>query len=372
MNTAAKPYEPAAVKEALCKHFNMFGDRSHLTTHEKHFLGLGGHEIHYYCFTLKDSKLNHRAFGKVNENNEREYRALQYLMKAIPEEQRHIGSPIALLRHGSRSVLLLEYLEGYSNPFAMLNLWRLFPNRVLKITRIGRHMLDKIYGLQKHFQTVYSPVSLEDTNSTPGQPRPIGVFKQIESVTSISIEAKRALHARLNAILQNQIMVRRGVVHGALGMRNIMMSRSNISFIDWEYMQYEGLCIYDPCYIATMLLMKGVRLFIPRSKLDIMCDSLFKHIEDLENQLTQTKGETSVHDGLWFGKCLAMIDTLWQYERTEGSRLKASLAQERRQISYLAYRIEKDAKSRENRNDPTWLSSLADNDVPRAEYPVGN
>jgi len=336
-----------SIKEALCKHFNMPADRSDLTTCEKRFPSLGGDQLRHYCFMLKDSRERHRAFGKVAGYIEWEYRVLQYLMKTVPKGQRHIiGPPIALLKDGSHSLLLLEYLEGYSNPFTILNSLRLFPNRALNITRMGKYMLDEIYGLQKHAPAIYRPVSLEDTDATPGQPLPIGVFKQIESIKSISIETKAALHNRINAILQNQIMVRRGMVHGSLGMRNIMVSRSNIAFIDWEYMQYEGLSIYDPCYIATMLLMKGVQLFVPRSKLDMISNSLFKHIEYLEDRLTETKNETFIHDGLWFGRCLAMIDTLWQYERRKGSRLKAALARERRQIEYLAYRIEKDAKQR--------------------------
>jgi len=348
-----------SIKEALCKHFNMPADRSDLTTCEKRFPSLGGDQLRHYCFMLKDSRERHRAFGKVAGYIEWEYRVLQYLMKTVPKGQRHIiGPPIALLKDGSHSLLLLEYLEGYSNPFTILNSLRLFPNRALNITRMGKYMLDEIYGLQKHAPAIYRPVSLEDTDATPGQPLPIGVFKQIESIKSISIETKAALHNRINAILQNQIMVRRGVVHGSLGMRNIMVSRSNIAFIDWEYMQYEGLSIYDPCYIATMLLMKGVQLFVPRSKLDMISNSLFKHIEYLEDRLTETKNETFIHDGLWFGRCLAMIDTLWQYERRKCSRLKASLARERRQIEYLAYRIEKDAKNDESNSNAceVWRS----------------
>jgi hypothetical protein len=154
----------------------------------------------------------------------------------------------------------------------------------------------------------------------------------------------------MDALLKNQTLARRGVVHGALGMRNIMMGRSNVSFIDWEFMEHEAISIYDPCYIATMVLMRGVRLFVPRSKLDRISDSLFEHIECMEERLTETKNEAFIRDVLWFGKCLAMIDTLWAYEGSEGSRLKALLGQQRRKIKYLAYRLEKEAKNGQSKS----------------------
>jgi hypothetical protein len=337
------------IKETLCNHFNTSFATSDLAIRERRFFGLGGGEFRYYYFTLTNNGTTHRAFGKVAGRLEQEYEALQHLVKTVPEQHRRIGHPIALLRDRDQALLLLEYLEGYSNSFTIRGSLRLLPNIYLSITRMGECILDSIYDLQRHGQTTYSPLSLDDTKSTPGQPSPIGVLKQIDTINALSRETKATLRTRINALLQNQTMVRRGLVHGTLGVRNVMVRRSCIAFIDWAYMQYEGLCIFDPCYLVTMLLMKAVQLFISQSQLDRMSNLLFEHIEQLENHAWQGNNNmriedpTFIQDGLWFGKSLAMIDTLWQYERPEMSWVKESLTQRRRQLKYLAYRIEKDA-----------------------------
>ncbi len=363
------------VKEVLCKYFNMPSDRSHLTMQERHFLGLGGHRIHYYHLTLTDGRLKRYAFGKTTPNHDREYRALQYLMKTIPEGHRNTSRPIAFLEHGGYSLLLLEYLEGYSSPLSILNSLWLFPNRALNITRMGKDIVDKIYDLQKHSQVIYRPLSSKDTDETPGQPshgpRPISVFKQLERIESISTETKAALRSRIDSIVNNQTAVRRGVVHGQMGLRNIMMSRSNIVFIDWEYMQTAGFCLFDPCYMTTMLLMRGVQLFIPRSKLDMISKCVFQHIKYLEDRLTEKPNKHFIDDGLWFAKCVSMVDTLYHYERTGCSRLKALLRQEHRKIKYLAYHIEKDAVNGGSCNGSLWSSSSTDTEVPRPKQTIG-
>jgi hypothetical protein len=344
MNTNGEPIEPSMVKEVLCEYFNMPSNRSRLTIREKRFLGLGGNRSHYYHFALTDRKVKRCAFGKTTPD-EREYRALQYLMKAIPEEQRNTSRPIALLKNGSHSLLLLEYLAGYSTPLSISNSSCLLPNMALNIIRIGKRIANKIYELQTHSHAGYGPLSFEDTDELPGQPLPISVFRQLEGIQSISTETKAALRGRMDSIVNNQTAVRRGVVHGQMGLRNIMMSRANILFIDWEYMLYRGFCLYDPCYMATMLLMRSVQLFVRRSELDVISSSLFGHIKQLEEHVAEPGNKKFIQDGLWFAKCLAMIDTLWEYEKTECSRLTAFVGGTHRKIRYLAYHIERDAKN---------------------------
>jgi hypothetical protein len=343
MNADAEPYEPTVVKEALCKYFNMPSDRSQLTIEEKHFRGLGGPQIHYYHLTLRNGKVKRCAFAKTTPNYDREYRALQYLMKTIPEERRDTSRPIAFLTNRGHSLLILEYLEGYSSPLSILNSLCLFPNRALNITKLGKAIVDKIYDLQKHFPADYTPLSFEDIDELPGQPLPISVFKQLESIESISTETKTVLRNRIRSIVNNRVAVRRGVVHGQMGLRNIMIRRSNILFIDWEYMQAGGLCLYDPCYLATMLLMRSVQLFVCRFELDVISDCLFNHIKYLEEEVADARNQKFIEHGLWFAKCVAMVDTLWAYEAAECGWSKAFLGQLGRKIKYLAYHIEKDA-----------------------------
>jgi hypothetical protein len=243
-------------------------------------------------------------------------------------------------------LLLLEYLEGYSSPLSLLSSLRLFPRRTPGIIRLGKDIVDKVYDLQRQAPVICRPLSYNDTDAIPCQPMPISVFEQLKRIKCLSIETKKALHTRINAIVSNQTLVRRGVIHGQLGMRNIMVSRSNILFIDWEYMQSEGFCLFDPCYMATMLLMRGVQLFIPRSQLDMINEHLFKHIKTREDSLTETANRKFIGDALWFAKCVCMIDTLYDYERGECSLLKSLLRQQRRKIKYLAYDLENDARNR--------------------------
>jgi hypothetical protein len=345
MNANDKPYDPSVVRDVLCRHFNMPANKARLTVLEKDFLGLGGPELHYYHFALTDGRQKRSAFGKTVPVHDREYRALQYLATAIPEQSRSTTRPIASLKYGSYSLLLLEYLEGYSNLLSIPSSLRLFPNRALNVARLGEDIVDKIYDLQKEGPLSYGPLSQLDTDKTPGQPVPTSIFKQLKRIKSVSIDTKRALHERISEIVNNRTPVRRGVTHGQLGMRNIMVSGPKILFIDWEYMQATGFCLFDPCYMATMLLMRAVQLFIPQPKLDAINDHLFQHIKDREESLTADANRPFLDDGLWFAKCVAVVDTLYESETAECSRLKALLRQERRKIRYLAYDLERHVRS---------------------------
>ena len=334
-------FEPSVVKDVLCKHFNVPLDESSLTVSEKRYLGLGGDQIHYYSLFLKHGNSARHAFGKIAPNNEREFRSLEYLMKSVSKEEVCICRPIGLLQNGCGSLLLLEYLEGYANPFTILHSFSLLPKVVSSITRIGRDILDKMYRLQTHSPTTYGPLSLADIQETPGQPRPISVLTQLTQIQSLPLRKRESLATRINKVVKNGIMVRRGVVHGQMGMRNVMINGSNICFIDWEFMQYEGFCMFDPCYMVTMLLMRGVQLFIGLSELHKMAETLFGHIKRQEDNIADDKNRLFTYDSLWFASCLAMVDTLWQYENSENSGVKALLGQRKRQIKFLASYIEK-------------------------------
>ncbi len=346
-NTDPKLYEPAMVKEALCRHFNMPADQSRLAASERHFIGSGGDQINYFRFTLTNGSVKRHAFGKLTGLGSPEYQALQHLMQHIPEEDRLFCPPIAALQDGNREMLLLEYLEGYANAFSMSHSLRLFPNLGSNVTRVGKNILEKIYTLQKHFPMAYGPLSTEDTDDIPGQGVPTPFFKQLESIKSLSNETKAAIRDRVKTLLKNQTPVRRGLTHGQLGMRNIMLDRSNICFIDWQFMEPKGFCLYDACYFATMLLMRSVQLLVPQFKLDKMQDALFQHIERLEEGLADGQNKKFTNDALWFAKCQAMVDTLWQCERAEHNRLRSLLGRERHKIDYLAHCLEGEARNAE-------------------------
>ena len=333
------------VKKAICSYYNISLNKSQLKIYKKNFLGLRGDNIHCY-FILRNDKVKHRVFGKIASNNQQEYHNLQYLIKNIPKKDISLPRPIALLKNGDYSLLLLEYLEGYSNPFSAIHSVYPFNERIFKILKVGKNVLNKIYRLQKHFQISYSPLTLYDTDGIPNQPKPVSIFKQLESVQSISDEIKAKLENKINEILKNRIMVRRGMIHGDLGLRNIIINSSKISFIDWDCMQHQGTSLLDPCYFVTLLLMRSVQLLIPKTKANIISESLFQHIKQLEERLTETKYENFISDGIWFGKCIAITDTLWWYEQERHNNFVNALIKRRNhQIKYLAYHLEKVAKN---------------------------
>ena len=121
MSAAEKPYDPAVIKDVLCRYFNMSSVRSQLSVQETRFLGLGGPQFRYFRFKLTDGSHTAHAFGKTTLYHDREYRALQYLTTTSPEAQRNASRPIASLQHAGYSFLLLEYLHGsYHREFIAL------------------------------------------------------------------------------------------------------------------------------------------------------------------------------------------------------------------------------------------------------------
>jgi hypothetical protein len=341
MNTSFQLDNSSKIKETLCQHFKLPLHKSSLRIQQQRYLGSGNDGFHYYIFALMDDTVTRRAFGKISPKNELENNALQYLMSSGADAQSDIGRPIALLKEGNRSLLLLEYLEGCSPALTLAHFLRIFPNTASNIIKLGKAILDKIYTLQTRCPTRYRSLSLEDAKNVPGQPEPIGVFEQVESLISLSNATKTALKSRINAILTRQTIVRKGLVHGQMGMRNIMIDdRSNVFFIDWEYLQSQGLCAYDPCYMIIMLLMRSVQLFVSQSALESIGNSLFLHTRCLEEFYVDSKYTRFVEDSLWFAKCLAMIDTLWTYETINGTWLKTSLSRKYPKIKYLTHLIE--------------------------------
>lgn len=351
MTTDKKPYDSAIVKEVLCKHFNIPSASSQLSVQEIRFLGLGGPQFRYFRFRVTNGNHTARAFGKTTLHHDREYQALQYLTTITPEAQRHATRPIASLQHAGYSLLLLEYLDGYSSPLTTRSLLRVFP-RAASIIDLGRCIIDKIYLLQKQAPFTYMPLSSNDTEQTPAQPMPVNILEALGRIKSVSLGTKQTVERRISSIVSRQTLVRRGLVHGQLGMRNILVNHSNILFIDWEYMQRAGFCLFDPCYMAIMLVMRAIQLLISSSNLGLINDNLFEHIRICEESITDDLHREFIADGLWFAKAMTTIDTLYEYEAGEGSSWKALLGQKGRKIKYLANELEKDAMD--------WASVLCD------------
>jgi hypothetical protein len=186
-------------------------------------------------------------------------------------------------------------------------------------------------------------LSAEDVRGFPNQPKPIGVYYQLDTVHALSDETKSQLRTRLRAIVINKTPVRRGVIHGDLGMRNIMENNSSVSIIDWGYMQTNGVSLIDPCFFVVMLLMKSIQLLVPWGRVTSSGDNLFRQIKLLEEGMVDSENTKFINDSIWYGKCLSLIDTLWWYEKDNINYLKNIMKQRSRQVKYLTYLIDREA-----------------------------
>ena len=335
------------IKDALCRYYNLSMQHSSLTLRQRNILTLRGHNNHI-VFVIEEGERRYRAFGKVSTNTEREYRNLHYVVSIIPEAEMRLPRPIALLKTSNGLLLLQEYLEGYSHLFSANRLKYILPGRTAAFESMGKEVIDTIYRVEQRFPVTNLPLSADDAKGIPNQPKPVGVFYQLETIRSLPLETKKVIKSRINWILGSNTLVRRGVVHGDMGLRNVMICSDDISFIDWDFMQLDGFSLIDPCYFVTMLMMRSVQLCLPWSKVTSLGKALVQHVKLLEESIADSNTSRFIDRGIWYGMCLSMIDTLWWYEKQNSDLGKAILKQRGRQLNFLAKYIEREAVNEHN------------------------
>ncbi len=344
MGSYIRESSASSVKKAMCAYFGVRPEKSRLSIHEKNAFSKM-ENCRHYNFVLSNGKKAYRAFGKASPNSGREYNNLRYLSEKLGGNQIVVPKAIGLVKDREYSILVVEYLEGYSRLFSAAQSLSLLPHCARGMLKIGRDVLNAIYELQGRFETTYNPLAVKDIEQTPNQPWPVSISQQLIDVKGISEEVKQKLNNRINGIAKGGVRVRRGVVHGDLGLRNVMMSRDGISFIDWDYMQYRGSSLFDPCYFVIMVLMRCIQMCLLRPKVDLIGRALFEHTRKLEEGSWPVENREGIKDGLWFEKCRAMIDTLWWYEKMEKNWATSVLKQRWRQISYLTNQIKEEARN---------------------------
>jgi len=297
----------------------------------------------HYVFHLQEGSVQRRVFGKITANSEREYRNLQYVTTGVPAGEMQLSRPIAVVGLPAGPLLLQEYLEGYSPLVSGRRLRYLVPGRTEALIHAGKTVLNTIYRIQQQFRMTWLPLSADDAAGIPNQPKAVGVFRQLETIQALAQETKKRIESRITSILGRNLMVRRGLIHGDLGLRNVLTRNGHISFIDWDYMQEQGFALLDPCYFAVILEMRSLQLMMSKQNVMKIDASLFDHIKDLEGSLIAPNGKPSLDDAIWFGKCLSLIDTLWWYEKDRSNYAAALLKQRGRQIDFLARSLEQEA-----------------------------
>jgi hypothetical protein len=331
-------FNPAQIKEILSGYFNISSNGSRLAIYRKR--GFRREDGRKHCnFVLTTDRTKFRVFGKLGSNSEREYDNLNFLVAKIPREEMILPRPIAILKNKDESLILVEHLSGFSNLSWKIQAMYLFPGRMKRIVKLGRAVLDRIYRLQKYFPTNYSAVTGEDLAGIPNQPVPICFDEQLRSIGSIPATAKKRLSERVRQLVGGGVSVRRGLIHGDLGLRNIMAGGSGISFIDWDFMKLEDLALFDPCYFVTMLALRGIQLFVREAEVNAISGDLLNYVRHLEKEVKGGVSEESFSETIWFAQCISIVDTLWWYEKMEPSPMGQILKQRRRQIRYLARAI---------------------------------
>lgn len=341
MNTIT-PQELATIKRDICSHFNLSEKKSSLTLRQKDNTALLGRNI-YYDVSIQDGPVRRRVFGKLSRHARKEFQNLKYIQQRKWMSAIRIPRAIAVVEIVNGSLLLQEYLDGYSHILENRRVKHYLPGRIGVIENTGRSILEKIYRVQERFRVSYSPVSLNDMAGLPNQPTVTGVVYQLDTVHSLSKDTKKRLGTKLNSIVINDVPVRRGLIHGDLGMRNIMERNFDISFIDWCYMQKEGISVIDPCFFVVMLLMRSIQLLVSWEKVNYLASSLFQQVKLLEETMDACPNSEFIDSGIWFIKCLCLIDTLWWYEKAENNGWKDLVRQRGRQIDYLVYLLEREA-----------------------------
>jgi len=312
--------------------------------------------------TVSSSNGTYKAFAKVISVTSRptcdsiygtltptiiaEYSNLVHLNNTIHDKSDLFPRPIGLLHAPDYSLMLAEYMERYSSLSAvMLSFVLPRPQRTQEIVKVGISVLDKFGQLQKAlFNPEYSSPDLECKL----------MLGKLSHSYSLSSQARSELASVIEqASARGSIRIRKGIIHGDLGPRNILIGQSGVVFLDWEAMQSNCMPLYDCCYFVITLVMRCVQLGIPPSQLNYISSALFRHVADLETQLDScNKTDLFTRKDIWLGKCMALLQVLSAYERdAEGGGYYPLLRQRGRQIQYL-----QDVLGREMLDDGTIQS----------------
>ena len=207
-------------------------------------------------------------------------------------------------------------------------------DRVRQIIKTGEAVLNKLNSWQGSFSDI-KYFSLESECKA--------LLDRLDRISSLSSQTKKRVSANLTERVGKLGRVRKGIIHGDLGSRNILIGRSNVVFLDWEAMQNNRFSLYDPCYFVVSLLMRCIQAFITQRQLAHVSMALFRHMTNLEQKLETIVEEESVQDSVWLGKHLAQLHVLSVYERDlRKGGLHSFLKQRRHQVEFLVNLINRD------------------------------
>lgn len=340
------PHTIAEVKRILCRHWGVAEATSQLHVRRVNTLGLLGARSHYR-FRVRCGHVRFEAFGKVAFPNERlechsgygrfpadlhrEYANLVRLL-SIPGGVRISPTPIELVQTDTLSICLAESLEGYANLSHMLTAMVLRrAHAAARVVDLGKLVLSNLASWQRTCSRVADfPLEAEHT----------ALRERVDETESLSRQSKDRLVASFRARTSCPTQARKGMIHGDLGLRNILVSRPNVAFVDWEALQTDRLSLYDSTYFVVSLLMRCIQIYLRQAELEFVSTSLFRHLADLEASTEPCLDAASASHNIWLARRLAEVHLLSRYEQDlANGGVRSLMRRRRRQVNFLLARL---------------------------------
>lgn len=328
-----------AVRRALSTYLDVPPGETRLRAIPTNWTGFFGPRRH--CrFVLTHRSRRFLAFGKIAADGQRaasrsvygtmtpgpeaEYENLKLLERLMPRPQ---GTPtlVGLVRAGGLTICLFEYLEGFSNLSAVLaeSLLRRPTARLALLADMGRAVLHRLYAWQPACSR-WEVCTLDDELAA--------LRRTLNEVSALLPDARTGFEVTAPAPAPRR---RRGIIHGDLGPRNILVSGQDVTVVDWEGMQRDRLSLYDPCYFVASLVVRGVQLLLPARALRDLRATLMDQVRTLEAALDPDADPDAVGRDVGFAARLAEAHLLAAYGRDLQRRRRWSLTQRRRQVAFL-------------------------------------
>jgi hypothetical protein len=327
------------IKSILCQHYNLPRDRSEVRVSRRNILGFAGENKQYSLYV---SALGHKykIFAKVSDKAGHEYDNLRFLEMNSSLEYVYFPRPVGFINIGKEQLLLLEHIDGFQNLSKIL--CRMFfrrSDRIEKIVNINKLVLRTIHDVHRNIgQIQIGSLGYEGARA----------LDVVRTIRAIPAPMREKVTKQLYLAIKNAPKVRRGVTHGDLGARNILLSPDRVILVDWEKMQKRGFLCVDSCMFISYLVMRCLQLCIRERRVQDISDRLYRDLSNTKFAFSATGKLQDNEKVIRLAKCFAEIEVLSGYEkRTIRSVFKNIVLLRNRQIKYLVNSIIRDVDSAE-------------------------
>ena len=325
------------IKSILCEYYDLPRDRTELRVSRRNVLGFAGENKQYSVY-LSALGHNYKFFGKVSDKTGHEYDNLRFLETNSSLEYIHFPRAVGLINTGKEQLLLLEHIDGVHN-FSRI-LCRMFiprSHRIEKIVNISKRVLRTIHGVHRNIGEIQiGSLGYEGARA----------LDVVGTIGAIPPPMREKVTKQLYLAIKNAPKVRRGVTHGDLGARNILLTADRVFLVDWEKMQKRGFFCLDSCMFISYLVMRCLQIFVRESSVQDISHRLYRHLTNTKFAFSASGKLQDNEKVIHLAKCFAQIHVLSAYEKQTIRGGFKKIAQLRnRQIKYLVKSIIRDVDS---------------------------